>query len=177
MYSQIQVKLTWIKPLLRPRFSPPVHREASGDEAGGKDRPGSGRVVLLPFSRQIQGIDDRRLMTHVSLPLFGPHLTFLFVHVCVQLQWICEKGLTVGHSRITTLGNPSMGKSSPPSHAIDLFYGRRTYCSSKQPQTYLPYFSCDVFIIYLFFSLQVFISPNTLIYYKSTPSKPAQLET
>lgn len=26
-----------------------------------------------------------------------------------KLQWICEKGLSVGHSRITTLGNPSMG--------------------------------------------------------------------
>ncbi|XP_068188803.1 protein TASOR [Antennarius striatus] len=26
-----------------------------------------------------------------------------------KLQWICEKGLTVGHSRITTLGNPSVG--------------------------------------------------------------------
>ncbi|KAM4562233.1 protein TASOR isoform 2-T2 [Odontesthes bonariensis] len=26
-----------------------------------------------------------------------------------KLQWICEKGLTVGHCRITTLGNPSMG--------------------------------------------------------------------
>ena len=29
---------------------------------------------------------------------------------CLQLQWICEKGLTVGHSRITTLGNPAMGE-------------------------------------------------------------------
>uniref|UniRef100_H3DKJ6 Transcription activation suppressor b n=1 Tax=Tetraodon nigroviridis TaxID=99883 RepID=H3DKJ6_TETNG len=26
-----------------------------------------------------------------------------------KLQWICEKGLAVGHSRITTLGNPSVG--------------------------------------------------------------------
>ncbi|XP_071332606.1 protein TASOR isoform X1 [Trachinotus anak] len=26
-----------------------------------------------------------------------------------KLQWICEKGLSVGHSRITTLGNPSVG--------------------------------------------------------------------
>ncbi|KAJ0036689.1 hypothetical protein NQD34_005366 [Periophthalmus magnuspinnatus] len=26
-----------------------------------------------------------------------------------KLQWICEKGLSVGHSRITTLGNPSSG--------------------------------------------------------------------
>ncbi|XP_029291950.1 protein TASOR isoform X2 [Cottoperca gobio] len=26
-----------------------------------------------------------------------------------KLQWICEKGLSVGHSRITTLGNHSMG--------------------------------------------------------------------
>lgn len=26
-----------------------------------------------------------------------------------KLQWICEKGLTVGHSKITTLGNPSLG--------------------------------------------------------------------
>ncbi|XP_072222346.1 protein TASOR isoform X2 [Leuresthes tenuis] len=26
-----------------------------------------------------------------------------------KLQWICEKGLSVGHCRITTLGNPSMG--------------------------------------------------------------------
>ncbi|XP_026223768.1 protein TASOR isoform X1 [Anabas testudineus] len=26
-----------------------------------------------------------------------------------KLQWICEKGLSVGHSRITTLGNPSTG--------------------------------------------------------------------
>ncbi|KAL6119094.1 tasor [Pungitius sinensis] len=26
-----------------------------------------------------------------------------------KLQWICEKGLSVGHSRITTLGNPSAG--------------------------------------------------------------------
>ncbi|XP_039655493.1 protein TASOR isoform X2 [Perca fluviatilis] len=26
-----------------------------------------------------------------------------------KLLWICEKGLSVGHSRITTLGNPSMG--------------------------------------------------------------------
>ncbi|XP_068603002.1 protein TASOR [Brachionichthys hirsutus] len=26
-----------------------------------------------------------------------------------KLQWICEKGLTVGHSRITTLGNPAVG--------------------------------------------------------------------
>ncbi|XP_054465261.1 protein TASOR isoform X2 [Anoplopoma fimbria] len=28
-----------------------------------------------------------------------------------KLQWICEKGLSVGHSRITTLGNPSVGVS------------------------------------------------------------------
>ncbi|CAL8367828.1 unnamed protein product [Lota lota] len=26
-----------------------------------------------------------------------------------KLQWICEKGLSVGHSRITTLGNPAVG--------------------------------------------------------------------
>ncbi|XP_045065491.1 protein TASOR isoform X2 [Coregonus clupeaformis] len=26
-----------------------------------------------------------------------------------KLPWICEKGLSVGHSRITTLGNPAMG--------------------------------------------------------------------
>ncbi|MEQ2250440.1 hypothetical protein ILYODFUR_000799 [Ilyodon furcidens] len=26
-----------------------------------------------------------------------------------KLQWICEKGLSVGHCRITTLGNPSVG--------------------------------------------------------------------
>ncbi|XP_077938475.1 protein TASOR isoform X2 [Gasterosteus aculeatus] len=26
-----------------------------------------------------------------------------------KLQWVCEKGLSVGHSRITTLGNPSAG--------------------------------------------------------------------
>ncbi|XP_057686033.1 protein TASOR isoform X2 [Corythoichthys intestinalis] len=26
-----------------------------------------------------------------------------------KLQWICEKGLSVGHSRITTVGNPSVG--------------------------------------------------------------------
>uniref|UniRef100_A0A667ZKQ2 Transcription activation suppressor b n=1 Tax=Myripristis murdjan TaxID=586833 RepID=A0A667ZKQ2_9TELE len=26
-----------------------------------------------------------------------------------KLQWICEKGLSVGHSRITTLGNPATG--------------------------------------------------------------------
>ncbi|KAG7520619.1 hypothetical protein JOB18_032909 [Solea senegalensis] len=26
-----------------------------------------------------------------------------------KLQWICEKGLSVGHSKITTLGNPSVG--------------------------------------------------------------------
>ncbi|CAB1459462.1 unnamed protein product [Pleuronectes platessa] len=26
-----------------------------------------------------------------------------------KLHWICEKGLAVGHSKITTLGNPSMG--------------------------------------------------------------------
>ncbi|XP_011475529.1 protein TASOR isoform X2 [Oryzias latipes] len=26
-----------------------------------------------------------------------------------KLQWVCEKGLSVGHCRITTLGNPSMG--------------------------------------------------------------------
>ncbi|XP_029012486.1 protein TASOR isoform X2 [Betta splendens] len=26
-----------------------------------------------------------------------------------KLQWVCEKGLSVGHSRITTLGNPSTG--------------------------------------------------------------------
>ncbi|KAM6976901.1 protein TASOR [Aplochiton taeniatus] len=26
-----------------------------------------------------------------------------------KLPWICEKGLSVGHSRITTLGNPSLG--------------------------------------------------------------------
>ncbi|XP_068561371.1 protein TASOR isoform X2 [Cebidichthys violaceus] len=28
-----------------------------------------------------------------------------------KLQWICEKGVSVGHSRITTLGNPSVGVS------------------------------------------------------------------
>ncbi|KAJ3586322.1 hypothetical protein NHX12_012722 [Muraenolepis orangiensis] len=26
-----------------------------------------------------------------------------------KLQWVCEKGLSVGHSRITTLGNPAVG--------------------------------------------------------------------
>lgn len=31
----------------------------------------------------------------------------------LQLQWICEKGLAVGHSRITTLGNPSVGELKP----------------------------------------------------------------
>lgn len=31
----------------------------------------------------------------------------------LQLQWICEKGLAVGHSRITTLGNPSVGELRP----------------------------------------------------------------
>lgn len=38
---------------------------------------------------------------------------------CVQLQWVCEKGLSVGHSRITTLGNPSAGECAPPSHPSD----------------------------------------------------------
>uniref|UniRef100_A0A674N3Y6 Transcription activation suppressor b n=1 Tax=Takifugu rubripes TaxID=31033 RepID=A0A674N3Y6_TAKRU len=33
----------------------------------------------------------------------------LFLLWRLQLQWICEKGLAVGHSRITTLGNPSVG--------------------------------------------------------------------
>lgn len=27
-----------------------------------------------------------------------------------QLQWICEKGLSVGHCKINTLGNPSVGE-------------------------------------------------------------------
>lgn len=34
----------------------------------------------------------------------------MYVLLHVQLQWICEKGLSVGHSRIMTLGNPSVGK-------------------------------------------------------------------
>lgn len=34
---------------------------------------------------------------------------------CVfQLQWICEKGLSVGHCKINTLGNPSVGKPGAP---------------------------------------------------------------
>lgn len=37
----------------------------------------------------------------------------LFLLWRLQLQWICEKGLAVGHSRITTLGNPSVGELKP----------------------------------------------------------------
>lgn len=34
----------------------------------------------------------------------------LLKNVCsLQIQSICEKGLQVGHSKITVLGNPSMG--------------------------------------------------------------------
>lgn len=40
------------------------------------------------------------MSAHLKISLF----------LCVQLQWICEKGLSVGHCRITTLGNPSVGK-------------------------------------------------------------------
>lgn len=43
-----------------------------------------------------------------------------FSCVCFQLQWICEKGLSVGHSRITTLGNPALGESLC-SHMLHFF--------------------------------------------------------
>lgn len=63
-------------------FLVPVHREAEGDEAGGQDGPRSGRVVLLPFSRQIQGINHRWVIKRVFL--FALHHSDLYLFTCAS---------------------------------------------------------------------------------------------
>lgn len=65
-------------------FLVPVHREAEGDEAGGEDRPRSGGVVLLPFSRQIQGINHRWVMKCV-FGFFLLYTTVIFICSLVRL--------------------------------------------------------------------------------------------
>ncbi len=103
----------------------PVHREAERDEAGRANRTRTDWVLLLLVSWQIQGIDDGPVpQPHVwlvgffSFYLHDSELFYVLLHV--QLQWICEKGLSVGHSRITTLGNPSVGKLVSCSFAVGM---------------------------------------------------------
>lgn len=66
-------------------FLVPVHREAEGDEAGGEDGPRSGRVVLLPFSRQIQGINHRWVIKRVLFCFVFLLYTVIFIGSLVCL--------------------------------------------------------------------------------------------
>lgn len=94
----------------------------------------------------------------------------LFLLWRLQLQWICEKGLAVGHSRITTLGNPSVGELGPESAVnADCCWTLAGMMDSNHEVRWLT--------LFLFVFLQVFTSLNIPICYKSIPLKWAHTET
>ena len=88
-----------------------VYWEEAGAETGREDRARVAGVLLLPVSRQVQGTTS--CLPPTPDAWHGPMVRRVVSHsalLCSQLPWICEKGLSVGHTRITTLGSTSMGE-------------------------------------------------------------------